>query len=174
MSFPNAAATELLPLTDTVTPESTEQLADIVRSAAAEHTPVYPIGGGTCLNFGLPAKQEGLGLQLTGIDQVIDYPAGDMTITVGAGIAMEALQERLGTQSQRLPVDAPRATHATLGGLIATNHSGPLRFGQGTLRDHVIGIRAVDGRGEMFSGGGRVVKNVAGYDFCKPSPSCFA
>ncbi len=166
MSFPNIAATELLPLTDTVTPESTEQLADIVRSAAAEHTPVYPIGGGTCLNFGLPAKQAGLGLQLKGIDQVIDYPARDMTITVGAGIAMEVLQERLATDSQRLPVDAPHATQATLGGLIATNHSGPLRFGHGTLRDHVIGIKAVDGRGELFSGGGRVVKNVAGYDFC--------
>ena len=161
------ANTNQLPLTDTVTPESPTQLAEIVRAAAADQTALYPIGGGTSLNFGLPARRDGLGVLLTSINQVVDYPARDMTITVGAGITLQSLQNTLATEAQRLPIDAPDASQATLGGLVATNHSGPLRFGNGTMRDHVIGIRAIDGRGETFSGGGRVVKNVAGYDFCK-------
>jgi glycolate oxidase FAD binding subunit len=90
-----------------------------------------------------------------------------MTITVEAGITMAELASTLAAGGQRLPIDAPFADRATLGGIIATNHSGPLRFGHGTIRDYVIGITAVDGLGRMYRGGGRVVKNVAGYDFCK-------
>jgi glycolate oxidase FAD binding subunit len=73
----------------------------------------------------------------------------------------------LAAERQQLPIDVPRASEATLGGAVATNWSGPRRLGYGTLRDYVIGIHAVDGRGVAFKGGGRVVKNVAGYDFCK-------
>jgi glycolate oxidase FAD binding subunit len=73
----------------------------------------------------------------------------------------------LATERQRLPIDVPRPGEATIGGVIATNWNGPRRYGQGSVRDHVIGIQAVDGRGMPFKGGGRVVKNVAGYDFCK-------
>ena len=90
-----------------------------------------------------------------------------MTITVEAGIRIADLQQTLAAENQWLPVDAPQASQATLGGVIATNCSGPRRFGQGTIRDYVIGISAVDGRGVAFKAGGRVVKNVAGYDFCK-------
>jgi glycolate oxidase FAD binding subunit len=98
---------------------------------------------------------------------VTDYPPRDMTITVESGITMAELARVLAREGQRLPVDVPHADRATLGGFIATNHSGPLRYGHGTIRDYVIGIAAVDGRGRTFHGGGRVVKNVAGYDFCK-------
>ncbi|MBI2480011.1 MAG: FAD-binding oxidoreductase, partial [Planctomycetia bacterium] len=73
----------------------------------------------------------------------------------------------LAKERQRLPIDVPKPSQATLGGVVATNFNGPRRFGQGTVRDYVIGIRAVDGRGLSYKGGGRVVKNVAGYDFCK-------
>jgi glycolate oxidase FAD binding subunit len=73
----------------------------------------------------------------------------------------------LAKERQRLPIDVPQAAQATLGGVVATNFNGPRRYGQGSVRDYVIGIHAVDGRGMMFKGGGRVVKNVAGYDFCK-------
>src|SRR6185295_19830055 len=73
----------------------------------------------------------------------------------------------LATERQRLPIDVPQAERATVGGVIATNWNGPRRFREGTVRDYVIGISAVDGRGQPFKGGGRVVKNVAGYDFCK-------
>lgn len=159
--------TATLPITETLTANSEASVSETLRSANQSKTPVYPIGGGTSLGFGLPAKAEGLGLQLTGMHDVVDYPARDMTITVGAGITIERLQQILAPENQRLPVDAPDSAQATLGGLMATNHSGPLRYGHGTMRDQVIGVRAVDGRGQAFSAGGRVVKNVAGYDFCK-------
>src|SRR5690606_32325083 len=101
------------------------------------------------------------------LNRVIDYPARDMTITVEAGITWEQLEAELAKEGQWLPVDVARAEAATVGGAIACNTSGPRRFGYGTLRDYVIGIHAVDGQGMQFKGGGRVVKNVAGYDFCK-------
>src|SRR5262249_13131056 len=104
---------------------------------------------------------------LRGLHQVIDYPARDMTITVQAGITIAKLQEVLHAENQRLPVDVPLADRATLGGVLATNTSGPRRYGFGTLRDYVIGISAVNDLGEEIKVGGRVVKNVAGYDLCK-------
>ena len=73
----------------------------------------------------------------------------------------------MAAEGQCLPIDVPRASEATIGGVVATNWTGPRRYGHGTVRDYVIGIHAVDGRGVAFKGGGRVVKNVAGYDFCK-------
>jgi glycolate oxidase FAD binding subunit len=106
-------------------------------------------------------------LSTAGLNRVLDYPADDMTITLEAGVRVEELQETLQAQHQRLPVDIPEARRATIGGAIACNVSGPGRYGHGTLRDYLIGVRAVDGRGRVFAAGGRVVKNVAGYDLCK-------
>ncbi len=102
-----------------------------------------------------------------GLARVIDYPARDMTITAQAGITLAGLDAILRVENQRLPVDVPRADQATLGGAIATNTSGPRRYGFGTLRDYVIGISAVNDEGHEIKAGGRVVKNVAGYDLCK-------
>jgi len=97
---------------------------------------------------------------------VTDYPARDMTITVGAGISVGELRQLLRTENQQLPIDvADDAT--TLGELVSHDISGPRQFGYGTLRDYVIGIEAVDGQGRTFHAGGRVVKNVAGYDLCR-------
>jgi glycolate oxidase FAD binding subunit len=98
---------------------------------------------------------------------VIDYPARDMTITVQAGITVGQLQQLLAKENQRLPVDVPHADRATLGGSLAVNVSGPRRYGFGTLRDYVIGISTVNDEGQETKAGGRVVKNVAGYDLCK-------
>lgn len=156
-----------LPLERTVTPVDQAALAAEVRDAYAARMPVYPIGGATALGYGLPAKEPGLGLSTAGLTRVIDYPARDMTITVEAGITMAELQRTLAAEGQQLPIDVPFPEQATLGGVIATNWSGPRRYGHGTMRDYVIGISAVDGRGVPFKAGGRVVKNVAGYDFCK-------
>lgn len=156
-----------LPITDTLSPASAGDLAAAVCDAFSSGTPVYPLGGGTSLDYGLPPRRPGIGLSLTGLNRVVDYPARDMTITVEAGVTLHDLAATLAGERQRLPIDAPQAGQATLGGLIATNFSGPRRFGCGTVRDYVIGISAVDGRGTPFKGGGRVVKNVAGYDFCK-------
>jgi glycolate oxidase FAD binding subunit len=161
------AVAELLPLTETHAPENQAALAGLVAGAFASGTPVYPIGGGTSLDFGLSPTRPGIGLALSKLDRVVDYPARDMTITVEAGVTMERLGATLAAERQWLPIDVPRAANATLGGVVATSFSGPRRYGFGTLRDYVIGITAVDGRGIPFKAGGRVVKNVAGYDFCK-------
>lgn len=160
-------ATDPFPLTQTASPETEADLVETVKHAYGDSTPIYPIGGGTSLNYGLSPRQPGIGLSLAGLNRVIDYPARDMTITVEPGITMAVLAETLAAEGQRLPIDAPQAEQATLGGVIATNFSGPRRYGLGTIRDYVIGIAAVDGRGILFHGGGRVVKNVAGYDFCR-------
>jgi glycolate oxidase FAD binding subunit len=156
-----------LPLTETLSPSNAEELAEAVRKRFDKGTPVYPIGGGTGQTYGLAPKRQGTGLAMTGLARVVDYPARDMTVTVEAGMRMAALAELLAKEGQWLPVDAPHPAEATLGGVIATNTSGPRRYGCGSIRDYVIGISAVDGRGEAFKAGGRVVKNVAGYDFCK-------
>jgi glycolate oxidase FAD binding subunit len=148
-------------------PQSQDELAALVRDAYESGTALYPVGGGTALDYGLAAKAPGTNVSLTALNRVIDFPARDLTITVEAGITMQALAELLATEGLRLPVDVPFPEKATLGGVIATGWSGPRRYGHGTIRDFVIGIRAVDGRGTVFNGGGRVVKNVAGYDFCK-------
>jgi glycolate oxidase FAD binding subunit len=160
-------AAELLPISKTVEPAGCAELAEAIRDCHDSDSAVYPIGGGTSLDFGWPARKRGIGLALSKLNRVLDYPARDLTITVEAGITMKALSEVLAKERQRLPIDVPQAEQATLGGVVATNFNGPRRYGQGSVRDYVIGIGAVDGRGLPFKGGGRVVKNVAGYDFCK-------
>lgn len=169
MNDPTALAdpTDILPISEVYAPESVEELQSIVKMAAGQRLAVYPIGGGTSLQYGLPAKEQGIGVSLANLSQVIDYPAEDMTITVGAGVTISDLAKTLAANRQRLPLDVPQSHAATLGGVVAANVSGPRRYGRGTMRDHIIGIQAVDARGELFKGGGRVVKNVAGYDFCR-------
>jgi glycolate oxidase FAD binding subunit len=148
-------------------PQTVDELRRIVADAVARKLAVYPIGGRTMLSFGLPPARDGLAVDTTGLGRVIDYPSRDMTITVEAGIRVAKLQEILQAEGQRLPVDVPRAHDATIGGAIATNTSGSRRYGFGTLRDYVIGISVVDAAGRESKAGGRVVKNVAGYDLCK-------
>jgi glycolate oxidase FAD binding subunit len=151
-----------------VRPASVAELADLVRRTAADgRLGLYPLGGRTMLDLGLPPDRAGFAVDLRALDQVIDYPARDMTITVQAGITLARLQEVLAGESQRLPVDVPRAAEATVGGAVATNTSGARRLGFGTLRDYVIGISVVNDEGHEVKAGGRVVKNVAGYDLCK-------
>ncbi len=156
-----------LPLTDTLRPADQAAVADLLRSASTAGTAIYPIGGGTSLDYGADPSRPGQGLSLAGLKQVVDYPSRDMTITVEAGITIAELSDRLAAERQRLPVDVPRADRATVGGALATNASGSRRYRWGTMRDYVIGLRAVDGTGMAFAGGGRVVKNAAGYDLCR-------
>jgi glycolate oxidase FAD binding subunit len=150
-------------------PASVEELGEIVRQARAAEPPgaIYPLGGRTMLDLGLPPARPGLGVDLRGLNTVIDYPARDMTITVQAGIPVAHLQRLLAAENQRLPLDVPRPEQATLGGALALNVSGPRRLGAGTARDYVIGITTVNDEGHETKAGGRVVKNVAGYDLCK-------
>ncbi len=153
---------------EAMTPNTVGELnAFVANNATSVRRPLWPVGGGTAMSCGGQRADDGIAVRLEKLNRVIDYPARDMTITVEAGIRLAELAKILKAENQRLPIDVPQAEQATLGGLIATNWSGPRRFGCGTLRDYVIGISAVDASGRLFSGGGRVVKNVAGYDLCK-------
>jgi glycolate oxidase FAD binding subunit len=150
-----------------VRPQSEAEVGDLVRRAAAEGHALYPLGGQTMLDVGIPPARSGWAVDLRSLARVIDYPARDMTITVQAGITLAELQALLATENQRLPIDVPRPGQATIGGAMAVNVSGPRRLGFGTLRDYVIGISTVNDEGQVVKAGGRVVKNVAGYDLCK-------
>lgn len=150
-----------------VRPATAEELADVVRAAAGRGQAIYPVGGATALDYGgLPGKP-GIAVELTGLDRVIDYPARDLTVTVEAGIRVGRLQGLLRGEGQRLAVDVPTPERATLGGAVSCDASGPRRHGHGTFRDWVIGATVVTDRGTLASAGGRVVKNVAGYDLGK-------
>jgi glycolate oxidase FAD binding subunit len=146
-----------------VRPQTVEELGAIIRSASA----LYPVGGQTKTSLGTPPTNPGQAVDLRGLAQIIDFPARDMTITVQAGITIAELRKIVRTEKLDLPIDVPQSDRATLGGILATNVSGPRRYGFGTLRDYVIGISAVNDKGREFKAGGRVVKNVAGYDLCK-------
>ncbi len=148
-------------------PSSLEELCEIVARRVGEGHALYPQGGATALDYGGIPRRPGVAIDLRGLARVVDYPAADMTITIEAGMTLAALQKTLGEQGQRLTLEAPLADRATLGGIFATNASGPRRFGLGRPRDQIIGIRYVDGEGRAIKGGGRVVKNVAGYDLPK-------
>jgi glycolate oxidase FAD binding subunit len=150
-----------------LTPADQAEVAAAVRSAYEAKQPLAPVGGRTSLDYGSAVSADTQELDLKSLSRVVDYTPRDMTIVVEAGVRMTDLAATLAGEHQQLPIDTPRAAEATLGGVVATNWSGPRRLGYGTMRDYVIGISAVDGRGVTFKGGGRVVKNVAGYDFCK-------
>ncbi len=148
-------------------PGTVAELGECVRGALSRGQAIYPVGGGTMLGLGLPPTKDGVAVCTSALNGVIDYPARDMTVTVQAGMTVARLQNLLAQENQRLPVDVPNADRATLGGALAANVSGPRRYGFGTMRDYVIGISLVNDEGHETKAGGRVVKNVAGYDLCK-------
>lgn len=150
------------------TPATQLELSRFVAdNAVGERKTLCPVGGRTALHYGLSAAAPGTLVSMAQLNRLVDYPARDMTITVEAGMRIADLQQTLASQRQRLPIDIAQSERATLGGALATNTSGPRRFGHGTFRDYVIGISAVDAEGRLYKAGGRVVKNVAGYDICK-------
>lgn len=161
------AATTATSPTKNLKPATQADVVEAVRAAYSSAEGLCPVGGGTALDFGGKRPAIPQQLVLTGLNRIVDYTPRDMTILVEAGVRVADLAATLATEGQQLPIDVPRASEATIGGVVATNWCGPRRYGHGTIRDYVIGIHAVDGRGVAFKGGGRVVKNVAGYDFCK-------
>jgi glycolate oxidase FAD binding subunit len=148
-------------------PTQVAEISEIVRAAICQDQAVYPVGGRTTLAYGLSPAKPGVIVETQRLNGVIDYPARDMTITVQAGITLGQLDAVLSKENQRLPIDVPQADRATVGGALAVNASGPRRYGFGTLRDYVLGITVVNDEGKEVKAGGRVVKNVAGYDLCK-------
>ena len=148
-------------------PEDVEPLCRLVREQVGLGHAIYPQGGGTALDYGGVPSRPGVAVDTRSIDRLIDYPAADMTITAQAGMTLSALRAILAEQHQRLLVDAPHPDRATLGGIYATNTTGSRRFAAGRPRDQIIGVSFVTSEGVVVKGGGRVVKNVAGYDFPK-------
>lgn len=146
------------------TPHTAADLAEAVRAAYDGATPVYPRGGGTAPGSGPGPARPGIELSLAGLDRLVDHPWRDLTVTVEAGMTIQRLARLLAERRQRLPVDLPAADRATVGGAVAVAPAGPRRHHYGTLRDYVLGLSAVDGCGQAFSAGSRVVKNAAGYN----------
>ena len=147
-------------------PDDVPALCQTVREQVALGRAIYPQGGKTSLDYGGTPGRAGVAISTRSISRLIDYPHADMTITVEAGMTLAALSAILAGQGQRLLVDAPFPDRATLGGIYATNTSGPgVRAGR--PRDQIIGVSFVTSEGVVVKGGGRVVKNVAGYDLPK-------
>ena len=160
-------------MADNLAPTDADGLADAVRWAVAGEHPLEVVAGGSKRNFGRPV-QSAATLSLAAFDGIVDYQPSELVLTAKAATPLAAIQSALEAEKQMLafePADyAPlfgSAEGATLGGTLACNLSGPRRIKAGAARDHFLGVHAVSGRGERFKAGGRVVKNVTGYDVCK-------
>lgn len=149
-------------------PGSVEETSELLRFAAEEGLAVFPRGGGTKLSLGNPPRELDLVLSTVRMDEVLEHVPGDQIIRVQAGIELQDLQERLAGSDQMLGIDPPETeSGATVGGVVAANSSGPRRHRYGTIRDLIIGITVVLSDGTVAKAGGKVVKNVAGYDLSK-------
>ncbi len=150
-----------------VKPLNKEELSAVLSSAHAHQLGVIPWGGGTMMTAGQAPSSYDLAIDLKSMDHIVDYPAEDLTITVEAGITLAALNEKLHQNRQFLPFDPPFPEKATIGGLIASGASGPMRLGFGGIKDSLLGLQMVLSDGTIAKSGSRVVKNVAGYDLGK-------
>jgi glycolate oxidase FAD binding subunit len=148
-------------------PATIEETAAIMKYASEQHLTVLPVGGGTDLELGQPPEHYDLALSTTRLNALLEHEAADLTCSVQAGITLADLQQQLKTKGQFLALDPPHAQHATIGGILAANASGPQRLRYGSARDLVIGLRVVLADGTIARSGGKVVKNVAGYDLNK-------
>jgi len=147
------------------TPSSADELAAALALADEHGAAVIPWGGGRHMALGNVPSRCDLALRTTKLDRVLEHEPADLTITVAAGITIGRLQAHLAGHGQFLPIDAPG--DATIGGVLAANVSGPSRHAYGLPRDWLIGCRVAHVGGSISKGGGRVVKNVAGYDMPK-------
>jgi glycolate oxidase FAD binding subunit len=147
-------------------PESEEELAAALALASAEGWHVHVRGSGGQEEAAEPIRAVDLVLSLARLSGVTEHAPEDLTVGAWAGTPLDALADALGQRGQRLP-GAPVAAHATLGGLVATGRSGPFRLGYRTPRDSVLGLRICLADGTLLRTGGRVVKNVAGYDLTR-------
>ena len=147
------------------TPDSIEEAAERIRGAQGRET-LVATGERRHLDTAPLADSSTL-VDLGAFCDTTEHRPGDMTVTVGSRVGFAALQTALAGHGQWLPLDPPAAAATTIGGLIAADLAGPLRSSQGRVRDHLIGIEVLDGNGARLCSGGRVVKNVAGYDTAK-------
>jgi glycolate oxidase FAD binding subunit len=146
-------------------PSSTAEVSAVLRAAAAAGLAVVPRGAGTGLSWGAPPSRCDLVVDLRSMDQVLEHASGDLVVRVQAGATIGELALTLAAAGQQLALDAP--AEATVGGVVATGTAGPRRFRYGAPRDLLIGLTVVRADGVVAHSGGKVVKNVAGYDLGK-------
>ena len=148
-------------------PSDVEEVQQCIQAALSQQTPLEIVGGGSKRCYGRPVETTHQ-LNLSRIAGIVDYQPEELILVVKPGTTLTEVQNVLAEKNQVLAFDPPHwGEGATIGGTIATNLSGPGRFRSGAARDHLLGFQAVDGRGEIIRGGGRVVKNVTGYDLSK-------
>ncbi len=150
-----------------VFPETIETLASVVEAAHAHKWSILPCGNGSKLEWGGLTDNIQLVVSTQKCDLIIDHAVGDLTVTVEAGVKLADLQATLATTNQFLPIDPAYPEQATIGGIVATADTGSWRNRYGGIRDLILGISFVRGDGKIAKAGGRVVKNVAGYDLMK-------
>ena len=159
---------------ETLRPTTEEETIEAIGWACRGEHALEIVSGGSRRGVGRPADAEAV-LDLSGLAEITLYEPEELVLTAGPGTALAEIAARLAQHGQTLAFEPPDLgpllgtppERATLGGCMAANLSGPRRFKAGAARDHFLGVRAVSGRGEVFKSGGRVVKNVTGYDLCK-------
>src|SRR3954466_8829628 len=156
----------LVPRMTTLSVASAADLRDRIQKAVARGTPLRIVGGGTWLDAGRPVRSVE-SVSTSGLSGIVDYVPGDLTLTARAGTSLAEIRREAGKNNQWMALDPHGADDATLGATIATASAGPLATAFGTPRDLVLGIEFVTGTGTIARGGGRVVKNVAGFDITR-------
>ena len=150
-----------------LSPDTERETADMLAAARASGEAVVPVGGATMLDIGEAPARYDCALITERLSGIVEYNPGDLTVVVRAGTTLAEVDDALRPHGQFLSLQAPHPQLATIGGALAGNASGPLRFSYGSARDALIGIRVALPNGEIARSGGRVVKNVAGYDLAK-------
>lgn len=150
-----------------VEPATIAELQAMLAEAHKHGVAVIPWGGGAHMAAGNTPSSYDVALSLVRMDRIVAHEPADLTVTVEAGVRLATLQAELARHGQFLPLDPPCGAAATIGGVLASNAHGPLRHALGTARDWLIGLRIVQADGTTSKSGGRVVKNVAGYDMHK-------
>ena len=149
-------------------PATAEQAAELMRACHERGLAVVVRGHGTKLAWGRPPERLDVLLDTTAMDELVEHARGDLIATVGAGMPLARLQEQLAEAGHQVALDdlvaGDDAPGSTVGGAVAANVAGPRRMWAGTMRDLVIGVRIVRADGTIAKAGGKVVKNVAGYD----------
>jgi glycolate oxidase FAD binding subunit len=148
-------------------PQTPDETAALLAAAGETATAVFPWGTGTHQHLGSTPPRVDLVIETTRLTGITDYTPADYVVAVRAGTRFSDLQAALRANGQWLPLDPPGARSATIGGLVAANRNGPRRLLWGSIRDMLIGIRVALPTGEVIKAGGKVVKNVAGYDLAK-------
>lgn len=148
-------------------PGSAQEVAECLRISGSLRATVIPAGSMSWLDCGNRVRSADMVLSLTRMTSVVDYSPPDLTVTAQAGLLLPGLNALAMRERQWLPLDPPGSSAASVGAVAACNSSGPLRFGFGTPRDYVIGLKLAHADGKESKCGGRVVKNVAGYDMNK-------